>query len=183
MRINGPMGPDRSAASARAHEKANAHKACVKQQRNRKCELPGLEESCKKRSVHDRTVIFVKLEPVRQAQAANKAQNGSEFKLAEGRVRYFKYCQGVVRPKSMAGTPSTPSKRLLLVVLTNLRSSGGARLHHRFFAQPAHFAAEQPRTHDDTGSAHFRKDKCARQFLRRRRLTAQPRVALAHPGD
>ena len=55
-----------------------------------------------------------------------------KFKLAEWAVRYFKYYQGVVRPKSVAGTPSTPSKKLLLVVLTNLRSSGGARLHHRF---------------------------------------------------
>ena len=43
--------------------------------------------------------------------------------------------KGVVRPKSVAGTPSTPSKTFLRVVLTNLRSSGGAQRAPPLFAR------------------------------------------------
>src|SRR5437588_11683607 len=78
-------------------------------------------------------------------------RTAQKFKLAEAAVRYFKYCQGVVRPKSVAGRPSTPSTKLLLVVLTNLRSSGGAWLCHRFFLRSLARAGLHLRQHLQTG--------------------------------
>src|SRR5438132_3856296 len=97
-------------------------------------------------------------------------RTAQKFKLAEAAVRYFKYCQGVVRPKSVAGTPSTPSKKHLLVVLTNLRSSGGARLHHRFSFAPSH---SLPLKHQAIATMNHQESKIRMKIKNRKKIKSK----------